>query len=42
MSSQKVAKQPGYPPPGWYEDPSDATRWQWWNGSVWTDEKLPK
>lgn len=24
------------PPPGWYADPSDGTRWRWWDGSQWT------
>jgi hypothetical protein len=22
-------------PPGWYLDPSDATRWRWWDGTEW-------
>ncbi|MDQ1137177.1 cytoskeletal protein RodZ [Microbacterium sp. SORGH_AS 1204] len=24
--------------PGWFPDPSDATRWRWWDGAAWTDQ----
>ncbi|MDQ1122435.1 G5 domain-containing protein [Microbacterium trichothecenolyticum] len=23
--------------PGWFPDPSDASRWRWWDGAAWTD-----
>ena len=25
------------PPPGWYPDPQDATRWRYWDGYRWTE-----
>ena len=33
---------PTPPPAGWFDDPNDATRLRWWNGSDWTDDYHPK
>ncbi len=34
------------PPPAplaaWYPDPSDAHRWRWWDGTVWTEHTSPR
>lgn len=29
-------------PPGWYEDPSGAAEWRYWDGSEWTDHTAAK
>jgi hypothetical protein len=26
------------PPPGWFPDPHDPSRWRWWDGQRWTDQ----
>lgn len=30
------------PPPQWYADPGDPTRWRWWDGEQWTDQYAPR
>ena len=30
------------PQAGWYDDPEDATRLRYWDGSAWTDERRPR
>jgi hypothetical protein len=30
------------PPPQWYVDPHDSTRWRWWDGARWTDQYAPR
>ena len=40
MSTEPHAPAPptGTPPPGWYEDPEDATRLRRWDGTTWLHE----
>jgi hypothetical protein len=33
--------KPAGPPPGWYDDQTDATRLRWWDGSAWTEHTTP-
>ncbi len=30
------------PEAGWYDDPDDATQLRYWDGSGWTDERMPR
>jgi uncharacterized membrane protein YhaH (DUF805 family) len=30
------------PEAGWYDDPEDATQLRYWDGSRWTDERMPR
>lgn len=29
-------------PPGWYDDPENATRYRYWDGTTWTEHRAPK
>jgi len=31
----------GIPPPGWYPDSSDQSRYRWWDGTKWTEHTAP-
>ena len=28
--------------PGWHDDPEDSTSLRYWDGSQWTDQRVPK
>jgi hypothetical protein len=30
------------PPPQWYVDPHDSSRWRWWDGAQWTEQYAPR
>ena len=30
------------PPPGWYSDYADASKWRWWDGERWTGRTEPR
>ncbi|WP_350225116.1 DUF2510 domain-containing protein [Arthrobacter sp. efr-133-R2A-120] len=36
-SAAETSIQPG-PPPGWYPDPSDATKERWWDGISFSEK----
>src|SRR5262245_58180459 len=29
-------------PRGWHTDPSDSTKWRFWDGAEWTEQRRPK
>lgn len=29
------------PAAGWYQDPTDATHYRWWDGAAWTENRAP-
>ena len=37
-----VANENQLPPPKWYPDPNDPSRWRWWDGGQWTDHFAPR
>jgi hypothetical protein len=37
-----VANETQLPPPQWYPDPNDPSRWRWWDGAQWTDQYAPR
>lgn len=37
-----MSDQPPPTPPGWHDDPNDATLLRYWDGSQWTDDRSPK
>jgi len=40
MYAMYYLAMPQQPMPGWYKDPSDASRSRWWDGQRWTDRVL--
>jgi hypothetical protein len=37
-----VSNENQLPPPQWYPDPNDLSRWRWWDGALWTDQYAPR
>jgi hypothetical protein len=41
MSGVDGSNQGGYPPPGWFPDPSGHPGWRWWTGDRWSEHYAP-
>jgi hypothetical protein len=38
----RVARVSDLPPPDWYTDPEDESRYRYWDGSTWTEHRAPR